>query len=175
MKNTFLEIANNIDKVKYIQKFIKLEQEWKDLNKEDKKECINIICKQQYIDDSFYNVILFMEDYNKASLINTISIDKAILIAKNISNERAKVFSALYLVRRLDNIDDFFDIIDGIDISKYIHYISIELYGIAEHNINHALRLIELLPKERPFILDGDNSMIFIPTQKESISDLTNL
>jgi len=171
MKNIFLEIANNIKEKEYIQKFIDLEEEWTNLDKEFQKECIRIIREQKDIDDSFYDVMFFMEDYDKASLVNTISVEKAVQIAKNIFDERAKVFAALYLVNRLDNMDDFFDIIDGIDMSEYSRYIAMNLYNKNEDKIDNILRLIELLPEEYPYMLDGDD-ISFMLTREEALSNL---
>ncbi|WP_320035765.1 DUF4476 domain-containing protein [Halarcobacter sp.] len=84
VQDLFLDIALNIDKLDYIQKFVEHKDDWANALNEDIQEIIiNIISQQEVLDDSFYDVLLFLEDNHSVQLFSKISIQKALELQEN--------------------------------------------------------------------------------------------
>ncbi|QOY50954.1 hypothetical protein [Candidatus Sulfurimonas baltica] len=87
-QNLFLDIALNIDKVEYIQKFITHKDDWlNSVTSEAKDIFVNIIAQQEVIDDKFYDVLLFLDDEHRIRLLTSITEEKALHIAEMMSSE----------------------------------------------------------------------------------------
>ena len=87
----FLDIALNIDKVEYIKKFIELKDDWiNNIPKELKDFYVEVMAKKEKLPNEFVEVMKFLEDIYKAKLVDKMSIEKTLEIAKMISYDKYK-------------------------------------------------------------------------------------
>jgi len=119
LQDMFLDIALNIDKVEYIQKFIEYKDDWTNLISSEVKEFfITIIEKQEKLDISFFEVLEFLENCYKIKLINKIPVNKALEIINNIS-DRYKSKALAYIVPEIDDIKKALEIVNKIPDEYY--------------------------------------------------------
>jgi len=88
VQDIFLEIALNIDKPEYIEKFIKHKDDWlNSLRYAFKRFCIHIMELSNKVDDSFYEVLLFLNENEKSLLCSKISMQKSLELVMSIKDE----------------------------------------------------------------------------------------
>ena len=104
IQDMFLEIALNIDKQEYIEKFIEYKDDWLgSVNEAIQDIFINIISNNNTLDNSFYNILTFLTDQQKLKLITTISVEKSLEIARGISYSSEKSRALIKIVTQTDD------------------------------------------------------------------------
>ena len=120
VQEMFLDIALNIDKPEYIQKFIEYKDDWNGaVNTQVQDILINIINQQETLDDSFYDVLLFLSDEHKEILTHKISVQKALEIVRSIEYDSYKSETLTTIIHKTDNIKF---LSKALEIAKNIEY-----------------------------------------------------
>lgn len=140
--DVFLDICTNINEDGNIQKFIELKNEWKNsLSDEYRDFFVEVLDKHEKIDDSFYDVLVFIKDEYKARLyckvLNYIAVLQLI--------DFGYCSDADFYVYRTLNIEN---IEKTLNVMKYVSYymqvkIILEiLYKLKEKHFDQVLNII---------------------------------
>jgi sulfur transfer protein SufE len=122
----FLEIALNIDKIENIEKFVMYKDDWSSsINPELQDVFIDIIAQQESLDDSFYNVMLFLSDAHREQLIFKHS-DETVLKIVEILSSYSKKSKILAILASREASQELFEksleAVNGISEDKYKFY-----------------------------------------------------
>jgi len=116
-QDMFLEIALNIDKLEYIQKFIEHKDDWiASVNENVQGVLISVMCQQEILDDRIYDIFSSFLYRDKMTLISKCSLHKSLNIVKDMKYP-AGVLSEI--ASNLDDLDKALEIISNISEEKY--------------------------------------------------------
>ena len=116
IQELFLEIALNIDKCEYIEKFIEYKSDWlESLDQEFQDVFINIINQHTSIDDSFSEVLGFLDNSHRCMLVGKVSVSESLKIAKYSFTDTIKSEAVVSIVSKTQNRELFFTLLEMVE------------------------------------------------------------
>jgi len=150
----FLEIALNINKPEYVQKFIDHESEWiSGIDKNMQDIFISIISNQTKVDESFYRVYLFLTADQKLHVLHLLAFDKSMnMIEEIIDSHPVDKRLCLRMVERIKRTQYLeIALLQTLSLKEmYVHEVCSTLYKYKHKikDLKNIYKLIKLLPSK---------------------------
>jgi len=140
----FLEIVLNLDKLEYIQKFIKHKDDWNNaLSKEVQDFFVNTIEHYETLDDSFSEVLEFFTESHISKLCYKLSIKYSLYLTEKINNKFFQSVSYSNIIQNSNDTTKSLKLIKLIQ-TNYIQLNTLSEITLAKQNLSEAFNIIEL-------------------------------
>ena len=174
IEDMFLEVAFNIDKPEFIQKFVEHKNDWLDtLSVQSKNILISILHHQERLDEGFVEVLDFFTNEEKSRLASNFSIEVTLNIIKKISDDKYKLVVIEQVIDRVNTHELFVDLIKMIQELTSTDLKHKAMRYLSSHISNEALlnTTLENLDAIYSHHLDADKKLAFIITLTREIDE----